>query len=530
MRSCPSRTRRDFLRATALATLSSALAAKALRAAPSIGTDVRVYGATGNDNNSDTAAINAAIDATATKGGGIVRIPAGDYLCHTIHLRDGITLYLERGAVLRAAPTGQYDPFQPNRWDRYQDFGHSHWHNSMICGVGVKDVAIAGPGVICGDGLSRGEFSYASARHGGADKIIALKECRNVSLSGFTLIGSPHIAILATGVNNLHVSRLLVDVGRDGIDIDCCENVVVEDSAFNTPHDDSIVLKSSNALGYSRPTSNVQIRRCLVTGGFKPGTLVDGRRIAIGAADGMKARIKIGTESCWGFDRVSVENCIIWNALGIPLLTVDGGALTHVSLRDIAMRNIQDAPLLLRLGSRLRAPEGAKVERFAGVTVENLACDGFRMPVTIAGIPGHRIADVTLRNIELVRRAAPVPQEGGGWIPLAAAFAGSDAVPPEKAGDYPEAGMFGPLPARFLFARHVENLAIDGLRLKSTVPAKALAAATTASNAPLFWFDDIEGVRFADIHAPDGAAGPICNPNAPCHPSVTLSGTKTRVN
>jgi polygalacturonase len=500
------------------------MAAKTLRAAVPAGIDVRAYGAAGDGRTIDSQAINTAIETVSGRGGGIVRIPAGDYLCHTIHLKDGITLYLERGAILRAASPGQYDPFQPNRWDRYQDFGHSHWQNSMICGVGVKDVAIAGPGLICGNGLSRGENSYTSAKRGGADKIIALKECRNVSLSGFSLIGTPHIAILATGVSNLNVSRLLVDVGRDGIDIDCCENVIVEDSAFNTPHDDSIVLKSSNALGYRRPTTNVQISRCLVTGGFKPGTLYDGSRIAISAADGMKARIKIGTESCWGFEGVSVENCIVWNGLGIPLLTVDGGALKNVTIRDIAMRDIQDAPLFLRLGSRLRAPDGAKVEPFAGVTVENLTCDGFRMPMAIAGIPGHRIADITLRNIELVQRGAPSVQEGGGWIPLAVGFAKSEAAPPENAGDYPEAGMFGKLPAQFLFARHVETLTIENLRLKTSAAAQALPAASVASEVPLFWFDDIEGARFAEIHAPDGATGPICNTAAPCSPAITLSG------
>ncbi|HWE76024.1 MAG TPA: glycosyl hydrolase family 28-related protein [Stellaceae bacterium] len=502
------------------------MAAKRLPAAAPDAIDVRAYGAAGNGRNIDTQAINAAIETAASQGGGIVRIPAGDYLCHTIHLKDGITLYLERGAILRAAPSEHFDLFQPNRWDQYQDFGHSHWHNSMICGVGVKDVAIAGPGLICGKGLSRGEISYTAATRGGADKIIALKECRNVSLSGFSVTGTPHIAILATGVGNLKISRILVDVGRDGIDIDCCENVVVEDSAFNTPHDDSIVLKSSNALGYRRPTANVQIRNCLVTGGFRPGTLYDGSRVAISASEGMKARIKIGTESCWGFERISVENCLIWNALGIPLLAVDGGALKNVGIRDIAMRNIQDAPLFMRLGSRLRAPAGATVAPFTGVSVENLTCDGFRMPLAIAGIPGHRIADVTLRNIELVQHGAPATAEGGGWIPLAVGFAASEAAPPEKASDYPEAGMFGPLPARFLFARHVETLAIENLRLKTSAAAKPLPAAATASEVPLFWFDDIEGARFADIHAPDGANGPICNAASPCRPSVTLSGAR----
>jgi hypothetical protein len=113
-----------------------------------------------------------------------------------------------------------------------------------------------------------------------------------------------------------------------------------------------------------------------------------------------------------------------------------------------------------------------------------------------------------------VQRSAPSPQEGGGWIPLAVGFAKSDAAPPENANDYPEAGMFGPLPARFLFARHVDNLAIEGLRLKTTAAASA---------APLFWFDDIEAARFADIHVPDDATRPICNPSALCHPSVALS-------
>jgi polygalacturonase len=514
------------LRAAGVATLSATMAAKTIRAATPAGNDIRAHGAVGDGRTVDTQAINKAIEAAAAQGGGIVRVPAGEYLTHTIHLRDGITLYLERGSILRAAASAQYDPFQPNRWDRYQDFGHSHWHNSMICGVGVQDVAIAGPGLICGNGLCRGEIDYASAQRGGADKIIALKECRNVTLSGFSLTGTPHIAILATGVSHLNISRLLVDVGRDGIDIDCCENVVVEDSAFNTPHDDSIVLKSSNALGYRRPTTDVWIRRCLVTGGFKPGTLHDGSRVAISASDGMKARIKIGTESCWGFDRVSVENCIVWNALGIPLLTVDGGALKNVTIRDVAMRDIQDAPLFLRLGSRLRAPDDPTVASFSGITVENLACDGFRMPLSIAGIPGHRISDVTLRNLELVQRGAPGVEDGGGWIPLSVGFATSDAAPPEKESDYPEAGMFGKLPAQFFFARHVDGLTIDNLRLKASTAAKALPAASSSNDAPLFWFDDIERAHFAAIHTPDGATGPICNAASPCRPSIALSSAR----
>ena len=372
--------------------------------------DVRSCGAAGDGRTLDTAAINAAIQRVSASGGGALRFPAGDYLCHTLHLRNGVTLHLEHAATLRAAPAGQYDEAQPNPWERYQDYGHNHWHNSLICGVGVKNVAITGPGTIDGNGLSRGDWTPTRGQGREADKIIALKECRNVTLDGFSLTGTPHIGILATGVGNLRVSRLLVDVIRDGIDIDCCDDVIVEDSAFNTPHDDSIVLKSSDALGYRRPTRNVVIRRCVVTGGFRHGTLFDGTRVPISAADGMKARLKIGTESCWGFADIRIEDCAVSNALGIPLLTVDGGALQNVVLRNIVLRNIQDSPLFLRLGKRLRAPDAPTVQPFAGVTVENFACDGFRMPVMISGIPDHRIADVTLRNIDLVQR----PMASGG--------------------------------------------------------------------------------------------------------------------
>jgi hypothetical protein len=326
---------------------------------------------------------------------------------------------------------------------------------------------------------------------------------------------------------------LIVDTGRDGIDIDCCEDVVVEDSWFNTPHDDSIVLKSSNALGYRRPTTNVRIRRCLVTGGFVPGTLYDGRRLPIDAASGMKARIKIGTESCWGFDGVSIDSCAIWNALGIALLTVDGGALKNVALRDIGMRNIQDAPLFMRLGARLRAPAGAAVEAFAGITVERLACNGFGQPLTISGIPGHPITNIALRNIELTAHQGASNAAAGGWMPVGEAPLPPGNVPPEKASDYPEAGMFGALPAQFVFARHVDGLEIDGLRLKQIGADHSMPSAATATagdSRPLFWFADVQGGRFAGIEVPPGTAEPVCVSDSACTLSPATTDERARVN
>jgi hypothetical protein len=373
-------------------------------------------------------------------------------------------------------------------------------------------VAIAGSGVICGDGLSRGGWSKPfSSTRGTADKVIALKECRNVALNGFGLIGTAHMGILATGVEKLKISNLLVDTVRDGIDIDCCEDVAIEDCTFNTPHDDSIALKSSAALGYKRVTRKVAIRRCFVTGGFRHGTYHDGTKQPIDAADGMKARIKIGTESCWGFSDIRIEDCVIHNALGIPLLTVDGGGLENVAIRGITMQNIQDAPFFLRLGGRLRAPQGTEVAPFRQIAIDDVKCYRFGMPIMISGIPGHRIEDVALRNIELVEHAPTAPRAGGGWMPVDREWTPARSfAPPEENASYPEVGMFGPVPAKALFARHVQRLTLDGLSLRRVTAQATEIASEPQDRRPFFWLQDVDSASFAGIEMPGGASNPLC--------------------
>ena len=107
----------------------------------------------------DSDAINKAIDAAAAAGGGIVDLPAGRYLSFSIRLKSHVTLRFSPGAVLvagdPASGLGQYDLPEPNAADRYQDFGHSHWRNSLISAIDVEDVAIVGPGLIDGRGLTQ---------------------------------------------------------------------------------------------------------------------------------------------------------------------------------------------------------------------------------------------------------------------------------------------------------------------------------------------------------------------------------------
>src|SRR5277367_2226482 len=113
--------------------------------------DVKAYGARGDGASIDTAAINKAIEAASTQGGGTVRFPSGTYASYSIHLKSNVVLYLEVGATILAADVAPgastssacYDPAEPNKpWEDYQDYGHNHWHNSLIWGEGIHDVAI----------------------------------------------------------------------------------------------------------------------------------------------------------------------------------------------------------------------------------------------------------------------------------------------------------------------------------------------------------------------------------------------------
>src|SRR5215469_11348373 len=174
----------------------------------------------------------------ASADGGTVQFPAGAYACHSIHLKSHVALHLELGAIILAAPSGGFDAAESNApFESYQDFGHNHWHNSLIWGEDIHNVAIVGPGLICGRGLSRGEVPESGLppadAPGVADKVIALKRCRNVIVRDVAILAAGHFAILATGVDNLTLEDLKIDTNRDGINVDCCRNVRISGCSVN---------------------------------------------------------------------------------------------------------------------------------------------------------------------------------------------------------------------------------------------------------------------------------------------------------
>jgi polygalacturonase len=294
------------------------------------------------------------------------------------------------------------------------------------------------------------------------NKAIALKSSRNVLFRDFSIFRGGHFAILVTGVDNLTIDNMKIDTNRDGIDLDVVRNVRLSNVIVNSPNDDAIVLKSSYALGVARPTENVTITNCQVSG-YDIGTVLDGtyQRTLKTANDndGVTGRIKLGTESNGGYRNISISNCIFDRSRGIALETVDGGVMEDISITNITMREVTSSPLFIRLGARQRAPDGTPIGAARRILISNVVAYDveLRFAAIIAGLPGHPIEDVTLSNIRIVYR-------GGGTSADAA------LQPPENENSYPEPSMFGTTPAYGLYIRHAKNILLRDVDLSTAKP------------------------------------------------------------
>lgn len=171
----------------------------------------------------------------------------------TIHLKSNVALYIEQGATIIAATPGegvQYDFPEKAANDLYQDYGHSHFQNSLIVGENLHDISITGPGRIWGKGLIMGESKTGNNLPGLGNKTLALKLCRNVILKDFTIAHGGWFGFLLTAVDNTTIDNIKMDTNRDGIDLVSSKNVRISNCSINSPVDDAIVLKSDFSLNY----------------------------------------------------------------------------------------------------------------------------------------------------------------------------------------------------------------------------------------------------------------------------------------
>lgn len=438
--------------------------------------NVRKFGAAGDGATKDTEAIQRAVDAAHAGGAGTVYFPPGQYLSGTIFLKSNVTLHLEHGATLLGSTDSlDYPRIRP----KFRSYTDSYVSQSLLFAEDQEHIAITGRGTIDGQGQS-----FQWKEYGSRPNVIRFVTCRHVHVEGIRLQNSPlwmqhylgceHVTIRGIHVHNHSTWN------NDMIDIDCCRNVIISD-CYGNSDDDALTFKSTA----DHPTENVTVTNCVLGSGCNA--------------------IKMGTESNGGFKNISITNCVIDSYYGkkgfyglpkgiggVVLEIVDGGTLENVTISNIAIKNVM-VPLFLRFANRARPfkedMEKPGIGTFRNVVISDIIASGVdSLGCSITGLPGHMLTGVTLSNL---RFTFP----GGGTLE------DYNRPVPELEAEYPEAWMFGALPAWGLYCRHVEGIRLENIDFVLEGP----------DARPALVFDDVRGLDIDGFseRRPDRAVSPV---------------------
>ena len=427
--------------------IAMTLAAAALTAEARV-YDITDYGAVSDTMRLSTAALQKAIDSCNAAGGGTVSVPAGNYKIGSIVLRSNVTLNLENGATLYGST--DIADYQPMTTD-YVSLRTNVPTIQLIYADNASNVAITGLGTIDGRGKA---FPKLSWNDEGITRphLLRLIRCSDVTVSGVTLKNSGCWMQHYLACDRVKIHGITVinrnNYNNDALDLDGCHNVTVSDVIADSD-DDGITLKSTSP----RLCEDITISNCVVSSHCNA--------------------IKLGTETNGGFRNIIVRGVVVKPSadqssryFGLPtghsaisLEIVDGGLMSNVDIADITITGTE-SPIFVRLADRRRPyAENAPIDKvgsISGIRLHDILIDGAGPTgCSITGIEGHPVTDVQISDVTM--------RHAGGQ-PVTAAPAD------EKIAEYPEATMWGILPAKGFWLNHTRNVTFRNVNVITDAP------------------------------------------------------------
>ncbi|PWL61667.1 MAG: glycoside hydrolase [Bacteroidales bacterium] len=410
--------------------------------------DITDYGAVSDTTRLSTAAVQKAIDSCNAAGGGTVSVPAGNYKIGSIVLRSNVTLNLENGATLYGST--DIADYQPMTTD-YVSLRTNVPTIQLIYADNASNVAITGLGTIDGRGKA---FPKLTWNDEGITRphLLRLIRCSDVTVSGVTLKNSGCWMQHYLACDRVKIHGITVinrnNYNNDALDLDGCHNVTVSDMIADSD-DDGITLKSTSP----RLCEDITISNCVVSSHCNA--------------------IKLGTETNGGFRNIIVRGVVVKPSadqssryFGLPtghsaisLEIVDGGSMSNVDIADITITGTE-SPIFIRLADRRRPyAENAPIDKvgsISGIRLHDILIDGARPTgCSITGIEGHPVTDVQISDVTM--------RHAGGQ-PVTAAPAD------EKIAEYPEATMWGILPAKGFWLNHTRNVTFRNVNVITDAP------------------------------------------------------------
>ena len=320
---------------------------------------VNDFGAKGDGVTKNTAAFKKAIEACNKAGGGKVVVPAGNFLTGPIYLKSNVNLYLSEGATITFSQDTKDYPLVLTRWEGMDCMNYS----PQIYAYNEQNIAITGKGTLNGNADKihwwpwKGRAQYGWKKDAPnqfkareslhvmmRDKVDPRKRifgdghylrpymiqpynCKNLLISGVTLIDSPMWFVSPVMCKNVTIEKIKIDSegpNTDGIDPDACKNVLIKDCYLNTG-DDCIAIKSGrdeDGRDNKKPAENHIIEGCEMKNGH--GGIVIGSEIAGGAKNIYAVNCKMDSKN---LDRV----------LRVKTSSSRGGTIENIFLKDITV-------------------------------------------------------------------------------------------------------------------------------------------------------------------------------------------------
>ncbi|KAL1802801.1 hypothetical protein ACET3Z_031448 [Daucus carota] len=294
------------------------------------------FGGVGDGQTLNTKAFREAIyriQHLKRRGGTLLYIPSGVYLTGSFNLTSHMTLYLAKGAVIKAtqdtndwpliAPLPSYGRGRERPGDRYVSFIH---------GDGLHDVIITGEnGTIDGQGDVWWNMWRQRTLQFTRPNLIELMNSRNIIISNVIFKNSPFWNIHPVYCSNVVIRYVTIlapsdSPNTDGIDPDSSSHVCIEDSYISTG-DDLVAVKSGwdeYGIAYGRPSKFITIRRLTGSSPF--------------------AGIAVGSETSGGVENVLAEHVSLFNmGVGIHLKTNigRGGVIRNITVSSVYMENVR---------------------------------------------------------------------------------------------------------------------------------------------------------------------------------------------
>ncbi|MCC5839651.1 MAG: hypothetical protein JJT96_05955 [Opitutales bacterium] len=409
--------------------------------------DIRAFGALPDGHRVNTTEIQAAIDACAEAGGGTVLIAGGVFLTGTLFLKSRVHLRVASGAVLRGSPDFR-DYAEGCGKNMYR--GEPEMDRCLLFARDAEHITFSGGGMIDGNGAA---FPNADDPGRNRPMLLRLIDCRDLALRNLILRDpagwtSAWLYCRHITVDGIRIHSRVNDNG-DGLDFDGCEDVRVANSSFDTS-DDCICLQTSRP---DRPCRDIVVTNCTFCSKW--------------------AGLRIGLLSRGDFDGVCVSNCTFRDIgdAGLKIQVCEGADMRNMAFSNLVMRRVP-RPVFMTLGRQrccVDAPEGLPpMGRLRQMRFENLLIDntvgGADSHLVITGVPGGLIEDVSFSGIRLW-------SAGGVAENAVQADAIPELIPENLGGHWPEYSCFKQvLPASGLYARHIRNLSLRDLDLRTEAP------------------------------------------------------------